>query len=176
MHPSGTGLLVAERGSGHLLAVQPVIVGRKRFPMVSIGVWWTTPQGEHAPDGRRSCMVHASELPALIQALKTIFIASKDPEPFKPAAQSFQDRALLAIANGLNPHDLHGELWPKELANPRRLTELGKALRRAGLLVPGAWGLTELGRERAATLQDTKEEAGKEISNSQEIPAIKPSK
>ena len=159
VRPSGAGALVAERGGGHLVVVQPVRTGSKDMPMVSIGVWWTTAEGEHAPDGRRTCLIHAHELPALIQALQALSTTSGDPAPSRLSTQSFQDSALLALAEGFGPDDLPAKLWPGETANPRRLTELGKALRRAGLLGPHYWNLTSLGEAHVAALQRTKGEA-----------------
>ena len=142
--------------------------------MVSIGVWWTTPEGEHAPDSRRTCLIHVHELLALIQALQTFVATCDDPAPSKPVTRSFQDRALQALANGFGPLDLPAKLWPEERANPRRLTELGKALRRAGLLAPGKWNLTSLGEARAATLQRTGREAQGGSSINRESPSPTP--
>ena len=155
VRPSATGALVAERGGGHIVVAQPVWTGSKDMPMVSIGVWWTTPEGHHAPDGRRTCLIHAHELPALILALQALVHEEPIPEsmPSKPASPSFQDMALLSLADGFGPHDLPAKLWPGESLNPRRLTELGKAMRRAKLLTPGDWSLTSLGEARAASLE-----------------------
>ena len=152
--PAGAAKVLAERGQGHLVIVQPVAVGKKAMPMVSIGVWWTTADGFHAPDGRRTCMLHQSELPALMDALKALLHSVPRTPALMPASapHSLQDRALVLLATGLGPRDLPGRLWPDDPPNPRRITELGKALRRAELLVPGDWTLTLAGEARAASL------------------------
>lgn len=170
VRPSRPGALVAERGGGHMVVVQPVLVGSKNLPMVSIGVWWTTPEGEHAPDGRKTCLIHVRELPELIHALQACVMASEGCPPSKPVTQSFQAKALLALANGYTPPDLPAKLWPGEESSSRRLTELGKALRRAGLLEPGTWNLTSLGKDRASALLRAEGEARGELPPHWETP------
>ncbi len=150
--PSGPPRVIASRGRGHIVVVFPCVVGAKGYSMVSMGVWWPTEDGHHAPDPRKCCLFHLAEVPALIQALKSLAGSGGSMEDAKAHPRSLQDRALSFLASGLGPQDLPGKLWPGEPLNPRRLTELGKALRRAGLLTPGDWILTSKGEDRTRSL------------------------
>jgi hypothetical protein len=156
------GIVTAERNNGDLLVVQPVEVGTRAMKMVGIGVWWQRLDGYHLPSPRKSCLVHVAEVPALIEALKALQAIADGPSAPdvspKKSASSYQDQALLLLANGYGPRDLQKQLWPFDAPNPRRLTELGKALRRARLLIPGDWDLTPEGQARVMTLKRAKGE------------------
>lgn len=69
---------------------------------------------------------------------------------------SLQDQVLLALAAGLSPGDARERVMGAEPESKRRLTEIGKALRRAGLLVSGDWLLTPAGEARGKTLIEGK--------------------
>jgi hypothetical protein len=165
VRPAGPGIAVAARPSFQLFVVQPVLVGTRDRRMVSLSIWWTRPDGLHAPDSRRSCLLHMAELPAVIEALKKLLEQeARHPAPsgngVQPRIQrtTHQDEALLLLAAGYGPRDLPSHLWPSEDSEPRRLTELGKALRRAGYLVPRNWTLTLEGEVRVAALKRSRGE------------------
>jgi hypothetical protein len=112
--------------------------------------------------------LHDCEVPLVIAALQDLLPVNEDtpgaavPTPRRKPGMSQQDRALVLLADGFGPHDLPERLYPNEAPNPRRLIELGKALRRVGLLVPGDWTLTALGQVRAAELRPSMGEASGE--------------
>jgi len=63
---------------------------------------------------------------------------------------ALQDRLLLHLAEGLAPDDFHvGGVQTRT-----RITELGKALRRAGYLAPKEWTLTTQGTMRVEMLHE----------------------
>jgi hypothetical protein len=83
-------------------------------------------------------------------------VAAPTPRSKGPAVQhggSAQDRALLALSEGWGPDDLQMRIYPEDPKAAKRVTELGKALRRCGMLVPKDWTLTDLGIARAESLK-----------------------
>lgn len=65
---------------------------------------------------------------------------------------ALQDQVLLHLANGLSPEDARKRVLGDDPGSKRRFTEIGKALRRSGLLVPGDWLLTSAGEARGKPL------------------------
>lgn len=66
---------------------------------------------------------------------------------------TLQDRVLLHLASGRDPEDVRVLIFGESPGNRRRFTELGKSLRRCGLLAPRQWIPTPLGQKRANDLR-----------------------
>jgi hypothetical protein len=76
-------------------------------------------------------------------------LSSTEPE----TRISLQDQVLLRISDGSDPEDVRIQVLGDAPEDRKRFTEIGKALRRCGLLEPRQWILTPLGQAKAMALR-----------------------
>ena len=174
--PDGDPVPVSPRQHGRKwLVIQPVLCGQKNLPMICIGIWWLAEDGFHYP-GPKYLLVHRAEAPGLTQALPGLvgLEASRQGQPAgtttttsrrrSSGGASNQDRALMLLADGWGPEDLHDKLFPGDSDSAKKVKEVGKALRRCGLLMPKDWILTDEGEARNKMLLVSQGESRGEMS------------
>jgi len=137
----------------------PILVKREPYlghDMIHIREHYIAPSGEQRP-GRKGISLHPHEAKALLEVLQEFFRVTPAADAAEPAARpmgafTLQERALLILAKGGGAESVLGHLFDGDPGGAVRLKELGKDMRKAGLLEPGGWTLTETGKARAEAL------------------------
>jgi hypothetical protein len=150
---AGAPVAVCQRSAGRWLVAQSVEVSSRNLDMVSVSIWWQSPEG-HVPDSRRFILIHRHELASLIEALTTL--SPNRPQGVPVRTMGLSDSILVMLSEGVTDLcHIARKLYPEDPRGRDKVRAVIAKLRRADLVSPKpALTLTIGGQVRVSILDD----------------------